>query len=186
MILKHLPNALSISRLILIVPFLLCLYEHQYRSAFYIFIIAGLTDGLDGWLARHFGWKSVFGSFIDPLGDKLLIAASFLSLALLNILPWWLVIIVFARDLTISCGVLLWNWFIQRKFDFRPTFLSKLNTFFQLSLVTVCLFQLAYFAFPSYIISLLIIITAITTITSYIDYVWTWGKKACLECQIVK
>ncbi|AHE68270.1 CDP-alcohol phosphatidyltransferase family protein [Legionella oakridgensis] len=179
MILKHLPNTLTISRLLLIIPFLVFLYQQEYSCAFYTFFLAGVTDGLDGWLARHFHWQSTFGSFIDPLADKLLIASSFISLALLGQLPWWLVLLVFLRDITISLGVIAWYWFIQRKLDFAPTRISKLNTVLQLTLVTLCLFELAFVKFIPYLIETLIIFTALTTAGSFIDYVWTWGKKAC-------
>ncbi|KTC72435.1 phosphatidylglycerophosphate synthase [Legionella birminghamensis] len=169
---------LTIGRLLLIVPFLWHLYASEYVEAFYIFMLAGFTDGLDGWLARHYNWSSPFGSFIDPLADKLLIASSFISLALLEILPWWLVILVFLRDLTISFGVLAWYVFIRQPINFEPTRLSKFNTGLQLLLVTLCLFQLAFSEFSSYVLFSLIILTAATTTATYIDYVWTWGRKA--------
>ncbi|KTD64743.1 phosphatidylglycerophosphate synthase [Legionella spiritensis] len=178
-ILKHTPNALTFLRLILIIPFLAYLYQRSYVNAFYIFLLAGVTDGIDGWLARHFNWQSLLGSFIDPLADKLLVASSFISLALIGRLPWWLVILVFLRDLTISIGVLAWFWLIQRKIDFEPTRLSKINTTLQLALVTLCLFELAYFEFSNYLVSSLIILTAATTTATYIYYVWSWGRKAC-------
>lgn len=179
MILRHIPNALSLFRLILIAPFLVFLYQREYLSAFYVFFLAGFTDGLDGWLARHFKWQSPVGSFIDPIADKLLVASSFISLALIGKLPWWLVVLVFLRDLTISAGVMAWYWFVQRKMDFEPTMLSKINTTLQIALVILCLFELAFFKFNPYLINTLILVTAITTMASYIDYVCTWGKKAC-------
>jgi len=184
MILKYIPNALTLLRLGLIFPFLFYLYHHEYVDAFYVFILAGLTDGLDGFLARLFHWQSFFGSFVDPLADKLLIASSFISLALLGVLPWWLVALVFLRDFTISMGVVAWYWFIRKKLDFKPTSLSKFNTAFQLTLVTFCLFELAYFHFPPYVLDTLIYITAITTATTYIDYIWTWGKKAWFKKEL--
>jgi cardiolipin synthase (CMP-forming) len=186
MILRYIPNALTLIRLALITPFVVSLYQQEYVSAFYIFILAGFTDGLDGWLARSFKWQSLFGSFTDPLADKLLIAASFISLALIGLLPWWLVILVFLRDLTISFGVVAWYWFLQRKLDFKPTYLSKINTFLQLVLLTVCLFELAFFKFSLHLIDILIILTTITTTSTYIDYVWTWGKKAYLDASLAK
>lgn len=178
MILKHLPNILTLFRLGLIVPFLMFLYRHEYVNSFYTFILAGVTDGLDGLLARRFNWQSFFGSFVDPLADKLLIASSFIALAVMNALPWWLVALVFLRDLTISMGVLAWYHFIRRKLDFKPTLLSKINTALQLTLVTLCLFELAYFQFPNYILNTLIGLTTFTTATTYVDYIWTWSKKA--------
>ena len=186
MILRHIPNVLTLIRLFLIAPFLVSLYQEEYVIAFYIFILAGCTDGLDGWLARHFHCQSLFGSFTDPLADKLLIAASFISLALIGMLPWWLVLLVFLRDLTISFGVVAWYWFIQRKLDFKPTALSKVNTILQLSLLTLCLFELAFFKFSPYLIETLVLLTTLTTASTYIDYVWTWGKKACTDAHITK
>lgn len=178
MILKHIPNALTLFRLGLIAPFLIFLYQQEYVNSFYTFMLAGLTDGLDGILARKFGWQSFFGSFVDPLADKLLIASSFISLALIGILPWWLVALVFSRDLTISMGVMGWYYFIRRKLDFIPTSLSKINTALQLTLVTLCLFELAFFQFPNYVRNTLICLTTLTTAITYIDYMCTWSRKA--------
>lgn len=178
MILRYIPNALTLLRLGLIIPFLVFLYHGEYTLSFYTFILAGLSDGLDGFLARRFNWQSFFGSFVDPMADKLLIASSFISLAIIGILPWWLVLLVFMRDLTISMGVLAWYHFIRRKLDFKPTMLSKINTALQLALVTSCLFELAYFQFPDYVLNILICFTTFTTATTFIDYIWTWGKKA--------
>lgn len=178
MILKYIPNALTLFRLGLIVPFVFFLFDQQYNNAFYVFITAGLTDGLDGWLARHFHWQSCFGSFVDPMADKLLVASSFISLALLGCLPWWIVALVFLRDLTISMGVIAWYYLIPRKLDFHPTLLSKVNTMMQLLLVTVCLFELAYFKFDLNLIHYLIYSTAITTSITYIHYLWVGCQKA--------
>ena len=180
MILRHIPNLLTVTRLILITPFLVFLYSHQYTNAFYIFIFAGFTDGLDGWLARLFKWQSAFGSFTDPMADKLLIASSFISLAYIGMLPWWLVILVFLRDLTISAGVLIWYYVLHQQLNFKPTFLSKINTVLQIGLVTLCLFELAFFAINPFLQQTLILLTAFTTTSSYIDYLWTWGNRATL------
>ena len=183
MILRQIPNILTLARLILIAPFLVFLSHQQYVYAFYIFLLAGFTDGLDGWLARCFHWQSSFGSFVDPMADKLLIASSFISLAYIGSLPWWLVVLVFLRDMTISIGVLAWYWLIQYKPDFKPTYLSKINTVLQLALVVICLFELAFATIAPAWITVLIVLTAITTTGSYIDYAWTWGKKACSNAE---
>lgn len=178
MVLKYLPNTFSLMRLLLIAPFLYYLYQAQYTSALYIFLTAGITDALDGWLARQFGWQSRFGSFVDPLADKLLIASSFVSLALLKQLPWWLVSLVFFRDLTISLGVVAWQRFVPQRLDFKPTHLSKINTVLQLVLVVFCLVELAFAQTLPALTYFLIALTSVTTMASYADYVWTWGKKA--------
>ena len=178
MILKYLPNALTLFRLGLIAPFVIFLYRHEYANSFYTYMAAGLTDGLDGYLARKFQWQSFFGSFIDPLADKLLIASSFISLALIGILPWWLVILVFIRDLTISLAIVAWYHFIRRKLDLKPTFLSKINTALQLGLVTSCLFELAFFRFPGFVQNTLIGLTTLTTTITFVDYIYIGTKKA--------
>lgn len=185
-VIRHIPNILTFTRLLLIIPFLSCLYYRHYACSFFIFALAGMTDGLDGWLARTFKWQSKIGSFIDPLADKLLISTSFLSLALLGSLPLWLVVLVFARDLTICIGIIAWYLLLQKDLEFHPTWLSKINTVLQLMLVTCCLFDLAFYKFSSFLIELLVILTASTTALSYIDYVWTWGKKACSSIQTAK
>ncbi len=178
MMLRNLPNALSLIRCMLIVPFLIFFHQHNYLSAFVVFLIAGFTDAFDGWLARSFHWQSAFGSFVDPIADKLLITASFLSLAYIGALPWGLVILVFLRDLTISIGVLAWYGLVHKHLEFRPTYLSKINTVMQLSLVTFFLFEQAFHQGSPVFGRMLLIITVLTTSGSYIDYVWTWGKKA--------
>jgi cardiolipin synthase len=178
--LKNIPNALTILRLILVIPFLSFLYHQQYAGAFYSYVLAGFTDCFDGWLARHYSWQSKLGSFIDPLADKLLIASSFISLALIGSLPCWLVILVFMRDVTILLGVTAWYWLIGYELHLKPTLLSKINTTMQLGLVTLCLFELAFFElrpYHHYIINLFIVITALTTMMTYIDYVLTWSRK---------
>lgn len=186
MILRNIPNVLTLTRLLLIFPFLIFLYHQDYAYAFYIFVLAGFTDGLDGWLARSFSWQSAFGTFADPVADKLLITASFIALALIGRLPWWLVSLVFLRDLTISIGVIAWFSFIQQKPDLKPTYLSKVNTVMQLMLVTFSLFDQAFLVLAPALVSMLIFLTALTTSASFVDYVWTWGKKACLHAEWAK
>ena len=83
--LKQIPNFLTITRIFLVLPFLLCLMHQEFLHAFYIFIIAGFTDGLDGRLARSFAWQSHLGAIIDPLADKILITVSFIALAYLDL-----------------------------------------------------------------------------------------------------
>lgn len=185
LLLRNIPNALTIARLFLIIPFIILLHHHEYRTAFYLFILAGFTDCLDGWIARAWQWQSPFGTFIDPVADKLLIITSFISLALIYKLPWWLVFLVFLRDLTISVGVIAWFAFITQRPQLRATYVSKINTVTQLLLVTLSLFELAFFVFSESLDKFLIYLTTITTAISFLDYVWTWGKKAyiCLKMQ---
>lgn len=170
MILKHIPNSLTVLRLILIAPFLSYLFEGNYVFAFYTFFVAGFTDGLDGLLARRFGWQSKFGSYADPLADKLLVSSSVISLAIIGILPWWLVAVVFSRDVIISMTAIVWVKYVNPNLQFNPSFLSKINTSVQLLLITACLFDLAFTRIPDDVIHALISLTATTTVISFIDY----------------
>jgi cardiolipin synthase len=107
-----------------------------------------------------------------------LVAVSFISLAFIGSLPWWLVVLVFLRDLSISIGVLGWYWFKKRRLDLVPTLLSKCNTALQLALVTFCLFELAFFKISPYLIPSLIYLTGITTSVTFIHYLWVGCNKA--------
>jgi cardiolipin synthase len=176
--LKYIPNTLTVIRLLLITPFLFCLFHKQFDYAFYVFVIAGLTDALDGHLARFFSWQSDFGRLIDPMADKLLISASFISLGLLHVLPWWLVILIFFRDCLICLGVMAWYLLIPKNPDFRPSNISKLNTILQLTLVMLCLYDEAFGLHHPKLLTIVMLCTAATTSISLIDYVWTWGNKA--------
>lgn len=181
MMLRNLPNAMTLLRMVLIVPFLYFLSRQEFVSAFYLFVFAGFTDAMDGWLARFFRWQSAFGTLIDPIADKLLIASSFIALAMMGYLPWWLVSLVFLRDLAIALGVYVWYVTIHQRLILRPTYLSKINTVIQLSLVVVCLYEQAFgpLSFPLY--RILLTMTTFTTSFSFIDYAWIWFKKLHLE-----
>lgn len=179
MVIRQLPNIMSFLRLGLIAPFLMTLYSHNYPYAFYIFLTAGLTDCVDGWLARQLACQTHIGRVIDPLADKCLISCGVISLALLQQLPLWLVTLIFLRDLTISLGALIWYCFIERTLNFPPSKLSKINTALQITLIGVCLINLAFTPLPSYFLPMCIFLTATTTAVTYFDYVWTWGQKAC-------
>lgn len=183
LVFRNIPNALTITRLILIFPFIILLHHHEFKIAFYLFVLAGFTDCLDGWMARAYNCQSPFGTFFDPVADKLLITTSFISLALIDKLPWWLVFLVFLRDLTISVGVIAWFAFIPDRPKLQATYVSKVNTVTQLLLVTLNLFELAFSIFSPTLEIFLISLTTLTTTTSFCDYVWTWGKKAyiCLK-----
>jgi len=98
------PNALSILRIILTVPVVMTLLNHQYFLAMVLFFVAGITDALDGWIAKRYSFESRLGSILDPVADKLLLVSSFVTLYLIGLLPLWLLVLVFLRDLMIVSG----------------------------------------------------------------------------------
>ena len=112
--LRHLPNLISVFRVLLVPPVVWLMVQGRYGEALALFVIAGASDGLDGYLAKHFGWVSRFGSIIDPLADKLLLTASFFTLAWLGHLPLWLAVLVIARDLVIVIGGLAYHYLVGK------------------------------------------------------------------------
>ena len=110
---KSLPNIISTLRIFLVVPTVYFLLHDQYSYALLLFVIAGLSDGLDGFLARRYGWTTRLGSFLDPLGDKLLMTATYFVLGWLGDLPVWLVAVVIGRDVVIVLGALAYRLLVQ-------------------------------------------------------------------------
>ncbi len=174
---RSIPNLLTIFRLLLILPFILCLMNHHFKWALSIFVVAGFTDALDGYLARRHQWTSRLGSIIDPLADKLLINISFVGLAVVGAISYWLMAIVFARDIVIVFGAIFFQVWIGRV-EYYPSLISKLNTFLQILLVVLLLGSLAFVPLPALLIDALIMAVFLTTIISGISYVSTWGYRA--------
>jgi len=182
--LRHLPNIITCLRVLLVVPVLLALWYQHYAAAFYLFVIAGLSDAVDGLLARWFECTSRFGAFVDPLADKLLLMGSFITLGELGHIPMWLVVVVTLRDIWIMGGALAYLYFIGR-LEFVPTLVSKGNTFFQLFLVTILLIDLSFIELPSFLIQSIYSLVFITSIISFIQYTWIWGMKAIKNHKVI-
>ena len=178
MSLRLLPNALTLFRMLATGPIVYLLLTGRHFSAFVLAVFAGISDLLDGYLARRFGWISHFGGILDPLTDKLLLVCTTLTLAWLGHLPWWLVFLVVARDLVIVGGGLIYHHFIARITPTGPTPLSKCNTFFQILLVVSVLFSLAFPRFGGSWTSVLVFIVAATTVVSGAQYVVIWSLRA--------
>ena len=106
MLLSQIPNLLTLVRVAACPMLVLLLYEGRYELALYLFIVAGITDGLDGFIAKRFDCESKFGAVLDPSADKLLIASAYIMLAFLGDIPFWLLILVVFRDLVIIACLL--------------------------------------------------------------------------------
>lgn len=175
--LAWLPNVLTIGRILAIPPLVILLISGQYGWALAVAVVAGVSDLIDGWLARRFGWQSRFGSLADPAADKLLMLASYLTLAWLGYLSWWLFILVVGRDLVIVIG----GWVYHRYFETleaEPTQLSKFNTFCQVFLMWFVLIRLAGFPLPPEAQIGLEWLVAFMAIATLVQYVWLWSLRA--------
>ena len=183
MSLRLLPNILTLFRMVAVIPIVYWLLQAKYTAAFVMAVLAGVSDLLDGYLARRFGWMTHFGGVLDPLTDKLLLVSTVLTLAWLGQLPWWLVILVVLRDLVIILGGLYYHYRIARITESRPTMLSKWNTLLQILLVVSIMLVLAYPPAAGSWIQGLIYLTAATTLASGAQYVAIWSGKARRESQ---
>ena len=175
--LKDIPNIITCFRIFLVAPFSYFMLKENYTIAFYIFFLSGFSDGIDGILARKLNCQSRFGEIADPLADKLLVVTSALLLTYLGKLPVWLFSLIIIRDLILIIGATIWN-FLFEHVEVVPTWISKFNTTMQIFMIVVLLFELAYKELPPEFIFMVLMLTAITTLLSFIDYMYTWGKIA--------
>ncbi len=174
--LSFLPNLITIARILFIVPLVICLLNEDYKNALLIFFLAGLSDGIDGFLAKRFNWKSRFGAILDPIADKLLLVSTMLLLALNKELSWWLFGLVTLRDLVIVIGATVYHKKLG-PYEMQPSRLSKANTFFQILLLVSLLVNLGLFILPAWLITILLITVYITTVSSGVHYVVLWGSR---------
>lgn len=178
--LHHVPNIITGLRVLLVVPLVWSLLAAHYQWAFYLFLIAGCSDGLDGFLARYYGWTSRLGAMLDPLADKILLMSSFVVLAWLEQLPFWLVMIILARDLWIMSGATAYHLLIGEP-RFAPQWISKLNTVLQIVLIIFILLNLGFWKIPEMIMNSMIFLVLLTTLMSFVEYTWVWSRRAWLS-----
>ena len=134
--LRQIPNFLTFLRILMVLPFAASLHYEYYRQALALFFIAGLSDGIDGFIARRFNWKSRFGAIADPLADKLLLITAYVVLTVMGHLPLWLTVLVFSRDIIIVVSALGYHYLIGR-YEMKPSLLGKLSTFSQIIYVLI-------------------------------------------------
>jgi cardiolipin synthase len=138
----NVPNLLTLLRIVAIPCFLILLEDLRYREALAVFVAAGLTDGLDGAIARLTQTKTTLGAFLDPAADKALLVSAFIALGFMHAVPRWLVVVVISRDVVIVLGYFLLFVITQRAMEVRPSVTGKVSTVLQLAAVTVVLIGL--------------------------------------------
>lgn len=180
--LHNLPNLITALRILLTAPIIGLLLKERYGEALVLFFIAGLSDGIDGFLAKRYGWTSRLGGFLDPLADKLLLMGTILVLGWQGLLPTWLVMLVVLRDVVIVSGALSYRYLIG-PFQAEPMLISKINTLFQLGLVLAVIFDLGAMPLPPLLLALGVYLTGLTTLLSGIGYVRAWGRRALQEAR---
>jgi cardiolipin synthase len=177
MSLSWLPNAISIMRIILILPILMLFVNDEFGWALGLFLIAGLSDGVDGYLAKKYHWDTRLGAFLDPAGDKLLVAWSYGTLAYLGHIPVWLAFIVIFRDVVIVAGSFLYHYLVRR-LDGEPTRISKINTALEFVFLVFVMSKAGYGWPDNITITVLGASVLVTVVISGYDYVWNWIRSA--------
>lgn len=152
------------------------LMKQQFELALVLFVIAGISDVIDGFLARRYGWSSWLGGWLDPVADKSMQISVYIMLAWLELIPVWLLIAVIARDLIIVAGGLVYYFWIE-KVEAEPSWASKINTGVQMLLVVVVMLD-QVIPLPMMWIDGLIYVVLGSILLSGVGYISTWGKRA--------
>ncbi|MBT5032262.1 MAG: CDP-alcohol phosphatidyltransferase family protein [Proteobacteria bacterium] len=168
------PNILTVIRLALVPLFIILIDESRFGAALVVFIVAGLTDALDGFIAQRFNCETKIGAILDPLADKALLIAAYLVLAGIEKIPFWLMIVVVSRDIIILGGCLLIT-LIDKMPDMSPSKLSKLNTVLQILAVVVVLATLAGWFDLTAQLTIFYYAVFVSSVLSGTFYVWQWG-----------
>jgi cardiolipin synthase len=175
--LRHLPNAICLLRIALTVPTVNAIDRGDYALALAVFSVAATSDGLDGYLAKRFGWTSYVGRVLDPIADKVLLVAAFLACAWQGLVPVWLAAAAIARDVMLVGGAVIYRlWF--GPIDDHPSRVSKINTTLQIIVVIVAMLNAAVAIVPAALVLALAVATFATTVVSGIDYMSRSFRRA--------
>jgi len=147
----------------------------EMRVAFLLFLVAGLSDLVDGFLAKRFNMATELGAYLDPLADKAMIVSIYVTLGIAGAIPRWLVILVVSRDIMIVSAVIL-SWLVNRPVTLKPLTVSKLNTVAQILLALVVLASLAFAFDAQWAVQGLTALVAVLTLASVVLYVIEWVR----------
>ena len=169
------PNIITLGRILLVPIIVWAIASNQMEFAFAIFVIAGVSDAVDGFLAKRFNMASELGALLDPLADKALLVSIFISLGIWGAVPRWLVILVVSRDIMIV-GAVIVSWLFGKPIPMKPLMVSKLNTFAQVAFAALVLAALGFGFDPSPYEVILMVIVAVLTLLSVAFYVVEWVR----------
>ncbi len=169
------PNIITIARILAVPLTIWLIVTSRYSLAFWIFIAAGISDGVDGFIAKRFQQATELGSYLDPLADKLLLVSIYLSLGLADLVPAWLVILIVSRDVLIIGGVML-AWVVEKPVSLKPLALSKINTAGQIVLAGFILAALGFGVVNENLLVAGYYLVAALTVISGAQYLRFWAR----------
>lgn len=176
------PNAITLLRVLLIPVLVYFLAQQRFAYAFLVFMAAGLSDLLDGFLARRLGQFSRLGATLDPVADKLNILCAAVALAWLGLMPLWLTAAIVLRDLVIVSGAVAYHFMVGRV-EMAPTLLSKVNTFLEFGVIGTVLANAGGIVDAGPLLFPLFGVVFVTVAASGIQYVWVWSRKAVRQAR---
>jgi cardiolipin synthase (CMP-forming) len=169
------PNLVTLARILLVPVVVWAITAGEMRVAFFLFVAAGVSDAVDGFLAKRFGMTTELGAYLDPLADKAMLVSMYVALGIAQAIPRWLVILVVSRDIMIVSAVIL-SWLVNKPVPLKPLLVSKLNTIAQILLASVVLAALGFeFSAETAVVSLTALVT-ILTLLSMAFYVAEWTR----------
>jgi cardiolipin synthase len=171
-----LPNVITFARLCAVPLSVWLVLEEQFAQAFFLFVAAGVSDAVDGWLARRNGGGNTVGALLDPVADKALLVTMYVTLAAVKVLPDWLAILVVFRDVVIVGGVVVLS-LLGQTVMIRPLYVSKLNTVLQILLVALALLLSGFGLAAPTALDAMIWTVAATTLASGAAYVWITARR---------
>lgn len=176
-LLLTLPNLITLARLCAVPGTVWLMLQHRLDLAFLLFVGAGISDAIDGWMARAWNAQSALGALLDPVADKALLVSVYVTLAAIGVLPDWLAILVVFRDLVIVGGVLV-LWVLGQPPAIRPILISKLNTAMQIGVAALALFLSGFGLAADALLDVCVLAVAATTLVSGATYVVAALRRA--------
>jgi cardiolipin synthase len=164
-----LPNLITALRLLLVPAVVTALARGYFGAAALLFVLAGVSDGVDGWLARRFGWTSPTGAMLDAVADKLMIVATIVGLLMLGILPLWLTVVLLLRDVLMVAGISLYHR-ILGGVEIAPLWIGKLHVFVLFGVLSLTLAHAAGMQVLASVLPWLFVLAAATAVSSFLSY----------------
>ena len=169
------PNLITLARILLVPVVVWAIATGQIRLAFLLFLAAGISDAVDGFLAKRFGMKTELGAYLDPLADKVLIVSIYVALGITGVIPTWIVILVVSRDIMIV-GAILLSWLIGRPGKIKPHMVSKANTAAQIVFACLVLGSHGLDIDAEPVLTLVMVLVAVLTLVSVGLYLAEWVR----------
>ena len=171
----NIPNCISLGRLLVVPAAVWLILSNAFAAAFWVFVIAGLSDAVDGFIAKRFHMETELGRFLDPLADKVLLVCVYVTLGVQEHLPLWLVILVVSRDVLLIGGT-MFGHVIRRPLTIRPLAISKMNTAAQITLAAAVIGGAAFEIDVTSYVDAMVWLVGVTTVASGTGYVAAWAR----------